>query len=141
MEDDDYGHSASVMPKRSDEENNIPNPVQAPQSGSKPPVFPGSKGSTPAPTASQQAPEHMVIAIRLLRAHKEHVDAIMETLRIEMDTLRDFDQLLEEAGRPTEEEVLDYYESVGLCLEQRSAAGARLQQELDRVSRGEPPME
>jgi archaellum component FlaD/FlaE len=58
-----------------------------------------------------------------------------------MDTLRDFDKLLEEAGRPTEEEVLDYYESVGLCLEQRAAAGAKLQQELDRVSEGEPPME
>lgn len=141
MEDDDYGVTNSVIQKRSDEENNIPNPVSASQSGSKPPIFPDSKSGQAAPVTAQQAPEHMVIAIRLLRAHKEHVDAIMETLRIEMDTLRDFDQLLEEAGRPTEEEVLDYYESVGLCLEQRSAAGARLQQELDLVSRGEPPME
>lgn len=85
------------------------------------------------------APEHMVIAIRMLRAHKEHVDSIMETLRIEMDTLRDFDKLLEEPGRPTEEEVLDYFESVGLCLDQRSQAGHVLQRELDRISRGEPP--
>lgn len=141
MEDDDYGPTTSVIQKRSDEENNIPNPVPAPMSSSKPPVFPSSKDAETAPAPVQQAPEHMVIAIRLLRAHKEHVDSIMETLRIEMDTLRDFDRLLEQAGRPTEEEVLDYYESVGLCLEQRSAAGARLQQELDRVSRGEPPME
>jgi len=86
-------------------------------------------------------PEHMIIAIRLLKAHKAHVDAIMETLRVEMDTLRDFDRLLEEPGRPTEDEVLDYFESVGLCLEQRTVAGVRMQEELDRVSRGEPPAE
>ena len=142
MEDDEYGQNTGVIQKRSDEENNIPNPEPAPTSSSKPPIFPGVKGAPASITpASQQAPEHMVIAIRLLKAHKEHVDTIMETLRIEMDTLRDFDQLLEEAGRPTEEEVLDYYESVGLCLEQRSAAGAKLQVELDRVSRGESPME
>ncbi|GKY90951.1 hypothetical protein MPSEU_000067900 [Mayamaea pseudoterrestris] len=87
------------------------------------------------------APEHMVIAIRLLRAHKEHVDNIMETLKIEMDTLRDFDKLLEQPGRPTEEEVLDYFESVGLCLDQRNQAGSSLQKEMDRISRGEPPQE
>jgi CLASP N terminal len=84
-------------------------------------------------------PEHMVIAIRLLRAHKCHVDQIMETLKIEMDTLRDFDRLLEEPGRPTEEEVLNYFESVGLCLDQRFVVGKELQNEMDRISRGEPP--
>jgi hypothetical protein len=81
----------------------------------------------------------MVIAIRLLRAHKEHVDTVMETLKVEMDTLRDFDNLLEETGRPTEEEVLDYFESLGLCLDQRTQSGAQLQREMDRISRGEPP--
>eukprot|EP00977_Amphora_coffeiformis_P004070 scaffold810_cov163-Amphora_coffeaeformis.AAC.9 len=140
MDDDEDAQNTGVIQKRSDEENNIPNPAPAPKSGSKPPMFPGTKVA-PASSTPSQAPEHMVIAIRLLKAHKEHVDTIMETLRIEMDTLRDFDQLLEEAGRPTEEEVLDYYESVGLCLEQRSAAGAKLQSELDRVSQGEPPLE
>ena len=142
MEDDEYAQSPSgVIQKRSDEENNIPNPTTAPPSNTKPPVFPGVKGApASSSTSSQQAPAHMVIAIRLLRAHKEHVDKIMETLRIEMDTLRDFDQLLEEAGRPTEEEVLDYFESVGYCLERRSADGAKLQEELDRISQGEPPM-
>jgi hypothetical protein len=91
--------------------------------------------------SSASAPEHMVIAIRLLRAHKEHVDHIMETLKIEMDTLRDFDKLLEQAGRPLEDEVLDYFESVGLCLDQRTQAGVALQKEMDRISRGEPPQE
>jgi len=140
-DDEEEAQNTEVIQKRSDEENNVPNPEPKLMSGSKPPMFPVSKGAPASSVQSSRAPEHMVIAIRLLRAHKEHVDTIMETLRIEMDTLRDFDQLLEEAGRPTEEEVLDYYESVGLCLEQRSAAGAKLQSELDRVSRGEPPME
>ena len=123
---------------------------------SKPPKAPNAKGNVPAESAAPMAavaaalpptpsavppPEHMVIAIRLLKAHKAHVDAIMETLRIEMDTLRDFDRLLEEPGRPTEDEVLDYFESVGLCLEQRTVAGVQMQEELDRVSRGEPPTE
>jgi hypothetical protein len=79
----------------------------------------------------------MVIAIRLLRAHKNHVDQIMETLKIEMDTLRDFDRLLEEPGRPTEEEMLTYFESVELCLNQRDAVAAKLRAEMDRISRGE----
>lgn len=91
--------------------------------------------------SGSNAPEHMVIAIRLLRAHKAHVDQIMETLKIEMDTLRDFDRLLDEPGRPLEEEVLDYFESVGLCLDQRTQAGQSLQREMDRISRGEPPQE
>jgi hypothetical protein len=150
--------------ERSDEENATPNSASEVilGSGGKPPVFPTPKQPLSSSLPSQleialsptdqsdggdggamvsQAPEHMVIAIRLLKAHKEHVDAIMETLRIEMETLRDFDQLLEEPGRPTEEEVLDYFESVGICLEQRTLAGSQLQRELDLVSRGEPPQD
>lgn len=114
----------AVAKKRSEEENEVPN---------------ATPKSTGTPLAA--APEHMVIAIRLLRAHKAHVDAIMETLKIEMDTLRDFDKLLEEPGRPLEEEVLDYFESVGLCLDQRTQAGASLQREMDQISRGEAPQE
>ena len=85
------------------------------------------------------APEHMILAIRLLRAHKLHVDQIMETLKMEMDTLRDFDRLLEEPGRPTEDELINYYEAVDLCLEQRFQAGCDLRNEMDRISAGEPP--
>lgn len=84
------------------------------------------------------APEHIVIAIRLLRAHKSHVDQIMETLKLEMDTLRDFDRLLEQPGRPSEEELIVYYESVELCLEQRLAAGLELRKEMNRISAGDP---
>jgi len=95
--------------------------------------------SSRTPSPKNHAPEHMIIAIRLLRAHKSHVDQIMETLKMEMDTLRDFDRLLEEPGRPTEEELINYYEAVDLCLEQRLSAGRDLRREMDRISAGEPP--
>lgn len=56
----------------------------------------------------------------LSRAHKLHVDRIMENLRIEMDALRDVDELLECSGCLSEDEVLDYFENVGLCLDHRA---------------------
>ena len=77
-----------------------------------------------------------MIAIRLLRAHKSHVDQIMETLKLEMDTLRDFDRLLELAGRPTEEELITYYESIDLCLQQRYNANMTLRNEMNELSTG-----
>ena len=83
-------------------------------------------------------PEHLTIATELLEAHKRHVDQIMETLKIEMDAMKGFEMVLLEEGpqRPTEDEVLEYFESVGLCLEQRNKAGARLQRNMDRISQG-----
>ncbi|CAB9501548.1 cytoplasmic linker associated protein [Seminavis robusta] len=81
-------------------------------------------------------PEHYIIAEQLLRVHKTHVDQIMETLKIEMDTLRDFEQSLEHEQAPSPEQVLDYFESVGLCLDQRTTAGNIMQREMDRISKG-----
>lgn len=81
-------------------------------------------------------PEHYIIAEQLLRVHKTHVDQIMETLKIEMDTLRDFEQSLEQEQSPSPDQVLDYFESVGLCLDQRTTAGNILQREMDRISKG-----
>ena len=81
-------------------------------------------------------PEHYVIAEQLLRVHKTHVDQIMETLKIEMDTLRDFEQTMEQEQAPSPDEVLDYFESVGLCLDQRTTAGNIMQREMDRISKG-----
>lgn len=101
-----------------------------------PPVVPMAQPSSVA-VSSPNAPEHIVIAIRLLRAHKAHVDQIMETLKLEMDTLRDFDRLLEEPGRPSEDELINYYEAVDLCLAQRLAAGLELRQEMNRISVGD----
>jgi hypothetical protein len=88
------------------------------------------------PSSAPALPEHYIIAEQLLRVHKTHVDQIMETLKIEMDTLRDFEQSLEQEQAPTPDQVLDYFESVGLCLDQRTTAGNILQREMDRISKG-----
>lgn len=83
-------------------------------------------------------PIHTKIAYELLEAHKLHVDQVMETLKVEMDALKDFEMILLEQGplRPTEEEVVEYFESLGLCLEQRRKAGMILQKRMDRISQG-----
>ncbi|KAL3939267.1 MAG: hypothetical protein SGARI_001432 [Bacillariaceae sp.] len=83
-------------------------------------------------------PEHTKIAHQLLEAHKVHVDQVMEVLKLEMDCLKDFELLLLEQGpkRPTEEEVVEYFESLGVCLEQRSKAAKQLQKQMDRISKG-----
>lgn len=83
-------------------------------------------------------PIHTKIAYELLEAHKLHVDQVMETLKVEMDALKDFEMILLEQGplRPTEEEVVEYFESLGLCLEQRRKAGTILQKRMDRISQG-----
>jgi hypothetical protein len=84
-------------------------------------------------------PEHLKIAQELLESHKRHVDHIMETLKVEMDALRDFETLLLEEGpngRPNENEVLQYFESVGLCLEARTKSGTILQKKMDKLSEG-----
>ena len=63
----------------------------------------------------------------------------MDTMRMEMDALKEFELLVIDESRPTrptEEEVLDYFESVGLCLDQRTAGGKELQHEMDCISKG-----
>jgi hypothetical protein len=62
----------------------------------------------------------------------------METLKVEMDALKEFEPVLLEEGRrrPTEDEILEYFESVGLCLEQRSKAGSNLQKKMNPISKG-----
>jgi hypothetical protein len=84
------------------------------------------------------SPEHVRIAQQLLEAHRSHIDKIMETLRMEMDALKEFEILLVDEtrpSRPTEDDVLDYFESVGLCLDQRTSSGKELQREMDRISK------
>ena len=84
------------------------------------------------------ASEHMQIGWALLEAHKKHVDLVMETLKVEMDALKEFETLMlnKDPSRPSEEEVLEYFESVGLCVEQRAKAGSILQKKMDKISHG-----
>jgi hypothetical protein len=73
-----------------------------------------------------------------LEAHKKHVDIIMETLKVEMDALKEFEMVMlnKDPLRPTEDEVLEYFESVGLCVAQRAKAGTILQKKMDKISSG-----
>lgn len=99
-------------------------------------LFEDSEQSNP---VSESPAEQLQIAQQLLEAHRNHVDKIMETLRMEMDALKEFELLVIDESkptRPTEEEVLDYFESIGLCLDQRTASGKELQREMDRISKG-----
>jgi len=82
--------------------------------------------------------EHMQIGWALLEAHKKHVDLVMETLKVEMDALKEFETLMlnKDPSRPSEDEVLEYFESVGLCVEQRAKAGSILQKKMDKISNG-----
>lgn len=100
-------------------------------------VSPAVNDDSP-PVVSISLPEHTRIAQALLEAHKKHVDLIMETLKVEMDALKEFElTMLEEAPvRPTEDEVLEYFESVILCVEQRAKAGSILQKKMDKISKG-----
>jgi hypothetical protein len=83
-------------------------------------------------------PFHTKIAVELLEGHKQHVDDLMQILKVEMEMLKDFELIMLEQGprRPTEEEVLEYFESLGLCLEQRKKAGKLMQKKMDRISEG-----
>ena len=99
-------------------------------------LFEESEQSNP---VMESPAEHMQISQQLLEAHRNHVDKLMETLRMEMDALKEFELLVIDESkptRPTEEEVLDYFESIGLCLDQRTASGKELQREMDRISKG-----
>jgi len=43
---------------------------------------------------------------------------------------------MEKENHPTQDEVLDYFESVNLCLDQRTTSGNVLFREMDRLSKG-----
>jgi hypothetical protein len=58
---------------------------------------------------------------------------------MEMDALKEFEQVVMDESKPTwptEEGVLDYFESVGLCLDQRTVGGKELQHEIDCINKG-----
>jgi hypothetical protein len=83
------------------------------------------------PIIPQHEPEHLNIARELLEAHKKSVDGMMAIIRLEMDTLDDF-----ESSSKTEEEVLTYFEALVLCLEKRAKCANELQLAMDAVSAG-----
>jgi len=86
--------------------------------------------------ASSTPPEHIFVGTDILTAHKHHIDELMETLRTEMDVVQKFEQI---HLRSSEDEVLEYFESMAVCLDQRVEACDELRRVMDRISRGAPP--
>mmetsp|Transcript_15171 Transcript_15171/g.22283 ORF Transcript_15171/g.22283 Transcript_15171/m.22283 type:complete len:812 (-) Transcript_15171:155-2590(-) len=103
--------------------------------------------------SAPSADDHVKIGHQILLAHRNHIDELMETLRREMDSVGRFEILLASSqpqqsymngggdggggGALTEEDVLEYFEAVAVCLEERSENGKRFEQTLDKISRGE----
>lgn len=137
-DNDDVGEKTNAFPGTPSDDSNFLNELLDGQMDDQ------ALGLAPTDTVDSydhdgRRPEHMKIAQELLESHKQHVDHIMETLKVEMDALRDFEALLLEdgaKGRPDENEVLQYFESVGLCLEARTKAGTILQKKMDKISQG-----
>jgi len=89
--------------------------------------------------------EHKKIASQVLAAHKEYVDKVMENLREEMEAIQVFEELLMAGGtprksaviRPSEEEVLGYFEEVHKFVDRAAENGSKLTENLDKVSHGD----
>lgn len=81
--------------------------------------------------------EHVDIARELLAVHRSHIDGLMATLRMDMDIINNFEAILQDEQGPTEEDVLEYFESIQACLEERFDMSRELHSELDKISRGD----
>jgi len=92
--------------------------------------------------------ENLMVANQLLSAHKLYIDELMENLRLEMNVVRDFEGVVSKAKKgpsenegeirsPTEEEVLNYFETVYGFLDKSADNGMKLRKAMDRVSRAE----
>ena len=110
-----------------------------------PPSPPDSVDSFPKViTAVETKPtENYLISNALVSAHKEHIDVLMESLRAEMTTVRDFESLLvqsqsrpDEDGTygPSEDDVLKYYETVYSFLDKGTENASKLRKEMERIS-------
>jgi CLASP N terminal len=79
----------------------------------------------------KKEPEHMSIGRRLLAVHKNSIDSMMEMIRLEMDTMDDF-----ESSEMTEDAVLTYFEALVICLEKRDQLAKELQAAMDVITQG-----
>lgn len=107
----------------------------------------GSGGGASGSIGGPRPNENYTVANQLLSAHKSYIDELMESLRTEMNTVRDFEaSLLQsksnmssngESYGPTEDEVLKYYETVYGFLEKGTENGTKLREAMEKVSRTE----
>ncbi len=96
--------------------------------------------------AKSKPSENYMVSNQLLAAHKSYIDDLMESLRTEMNTIRDFESLLVNAQNnpdengtygPSEDDVLKYYESVYSYLDKGMANSTKLRHEMERIGRTE----
>lgn len=90
--------------------------------------------------------ENYQVANQLLSAHKTYIDELMESLRTEMNTVREFEALLVQSMKstspdgsfgPSEDEVLKYFETVYGFLEKGTENGTKLREAMETISRTE----
>jgi len=123
---------------------------------SKPSNTPGTEITRSTSSTSEQSSsinntgpkpnENYQVANQLLSAHKTYIDELMESLRTEMNTVREFEaQLVQSKSTPredglygpSEDEVLKYFETVYGFLEKGTENGTKLREAMERVSRAE----
>ena len=92
--------------------------------------------------------ESSLVATQLLTAHKSYIDELMESLRQEMEVVRDFEALLlngiSENGSGsvggesiTEDDVLRYFETVHGFLDRNTENGKNLKQAMEGVTKAD----
>lgn len=100
----------------------------------------GHSNSVPRPNENYQ------VANQLLSSHKAYIDELMESLRTEMNTVREFEALLVQSMKntnpdglfgPSEDEVLKYFETVYGFLEKGTENGTKLREAMEKISQTE----
>jgi len=100
--------------------------------------------STPDSSLGKKPNENYQVANQLLAAHKLYIDDLMESLRGEMNTVRDFETLLVKSQShakddatygPSEDDVLKYYEAVYAYLDKGGDNSIKLRKEMERISK------
>ena len=99
--------------------------------------YSGSNGAGNTGAPLSPCVEHVDIARELLAVHRSHIDGLMATLRLDMDIINNFETTLQAEHGPTEEDVLEYFESIQACLEERFDMSRELHSQLDKISRGD----
>ena len=103
--------------------------------------------STQANNSPKPTTENSLVATQLLAAHKSYIDELMESLRQEMNVVRDFEAILNgisENGSDgvgeeclTEEDVLRYFETVHGFLDRNTENGKKMRQAMESVSKAD----
>lgn len=93
---------------------------------------------------STKPDENFRVASQLLAAHKSYIDELMEGLRAEMNTVREFEELLVQSKSsvsadglygPSEDVVLKYFEAVYGFLDKGTENGTKLRKVMENVSK------